>query len=89
MRGRTQAVVAIVIAYVVMVILISPAAPSPQSTDPLKQTVNSPQGFTCFTALLFAIAGTYVAWSRGEDLASLHLPVSDSEFVELIPALRC
>ncbi|HEX9119692.1 MAG TPA: hypothetical protein VF840_04065 [Terriglobales bacterium] len=90
MLGRTQAAVAILIAYAVMVILISPAVPSPQSTVPSKQTVDSPQSVIWFTALLFATAGTYVAWLRGEVLASLlHLPFSGSEFDELTTALRC
>jgi len=90
MRGRTQAVFAIVIAYTVMVILISPAVPSPQSTVPSKQTVVSPQVVLWLTALLLATAGAYVAWSRGKVLASpLHLPLSGSDFVELTTARRC
>jgi hypothetical protein len=90
MRGRTQAFVAIVLAYAVMAILISPAVPSPHSTLPSKQTVDSLQSVVWFTALLLATAGTYVAWSRGEVLASLlHLPFSGSGFDELTIALRC
>jgi hypothetical protein len=90
MQGRTQAAVAIFIAYAVMVILISPAVPSPQSTLPSKRTVDSPQSVIWFTAFLLASAGTYAALSRGEVLASLlHLPFSGSEFVELTTALRC
>jgi len=90
MRRRAQAVFAIVIAYAVMAILISPAVPSPQSTVPTKQTVDSPQAVIWFTTFLLATAGTYAALSRGEVLASLlHLPFSGSEFDELTTALRC
>jgi hypothetical protein len=90
MRGRTQALFAIVIAYAVMVILISPAVPSPQSTDPSKQTVVSPQVVIWFTALLFSTAGAYVSLLRGKVLAStLHLAGSGSELVERTTARRC
>ena len=90
MQGRTQAVFAIVIAYAVMVILISPAVPSLQSTDPSKQTVVSPQVFICFAAILIATAGAYVSLLRGKVLAStLHLALSGSEFVERTTARRC
>ena len=90
MRGRTQAVFAIVLAYAVMLILISPAVPSPQSTVPAKQTVVCPQVVICLAALLIATAGAYTNLSRGEVLAStLHLAFSGSELVERTTARRC
>ena len=90
MQGRTQAVVAMVMAYAVMAILISPAVPSPQSTVPSQQTVDTPRVVIWFTALLFGTARAYGAFSCGEILAALlHLPCSGCDSLELTTALRC
>ncbi len=47
---------ALIMAYAVMVILVSPAVPSPMTTVPSKHTVHPPQFVAPVTALLFTSA---------------------------------
>ena len=51
MRGHTQAVIAVVMAYAVMLILVSPAVPSPLTTVPTKLTLRPLQVIGMMTAL--------------------------------------
>ncbi len=55
--GRVQAITAIVLAYAVLLLLVSPVVPSPVTTLRSKQMVHPPQGIAPATVLLFASAG--------------------------------
>ena len=90
MQGRSQAILAIAIAYAVMLILISPAVPSLQSTTPLRQTEVPQHIVFCFAVLLIATAAAHAALSRGQALtAALQQALSGSEFVERTTVRRC
>ena len=48
--GRMQAITAIVLAYAVLLLLVSPAVPSPITTLRSKQMVHPPQGIAPVTS---------------------------------------
>jgi hypothetical protein len=81
---------AILMAYVVMVILVSPTVPSPATTVPSKHTLQPPQFLAPVTALLFA-AASYRAcafpWMVGPQPA--HPALSGSEIIDLTAARLC
>jgi hypothetical protein len=54
--GRMQGITAIVMAYAVMLILVSPVVPSPLTTVRSKQTVQPPHFVAPVSALLFTAA---------------------------------
>jgi len=54
--GRLQGITAIVMAFAVMMILVSPAVPSPATTLRTKQTIQPPQFMAPVSALLFTAA---------------------------------
>jgi hypothetical protein len=54
--GRMQGITAIVMAYAVMLILVSPVVPSPLTTMRSKQTVQPPHFVAPVSALLFTAA---------------------------------
>jgi choline-glycine betaine transporter len=82
MSGRMQGITAIVMAYAVLLILVSPVVPSPLTTVRSKQTVQPPHFFAPVSALLFtaAIVSTPTFWlmeeperllARGPDVVDL------------------
>ncbi len=87
--GRLQWITAIVMAYAVMVILVSPAVPSPATTLRSKQTIQPPHFVAPVTALLFTSANDLVgaaAWVIAEhgEIAS-----QGPEIIDLTTARLC
>ena len=81
---------AILMAYVVMVILVSPAVPSPATTLPSKHTLQPPQFVVPVTALLFTVAANHARafqWMVGPP--PVHLALSGSEVIDLTTARLC
>jgi hypothetical protein len=90
MRGQAQAVTAIVLAYAVMAILVSPAVPSPLTTIPSKHTAQPPQFLVTLTALPMAAALEYS--NPLYDMVLLppaRLGASGSDVVDLNAARLC
>lgn len=90
MVGRTQAVVAVTMAYVVLVILVSPAAPSPMTTVPSKHTLQPLQFIAPVTALLFTAAAENTCtfyWMVSARPA--HPALNGSAIVDLTSARLC
>ena len=56
MLGRTQGVIAIGVACVLMAILISPTVPSPPTTTPTKHTLSPPNVVVHEVGILWAAA---------------------------------
>ena len=80
--GRMQGITAIVMAYAIMLILVSPLVPSPLTTMRSKQTVQPPHFVAPVCALLFtaAVDCTRTFWlmekperllTRGSDIVDL------------------
>ncbi len=87
--GRMQTVTAIVMAYAILVILVSPAVPSPLTTTRSKQTVHPPQMIAPAGALLFTAAADIpqgVLWSA---LEATPLALSGSDRVDFTQARLC
>jgi hypothetical protein len=89
MRGRSQAVVAGLIACAVMLILVSPSVPSPASTAPTKHKVQSPQVIIPLATLLFTPAVILNPQSEVVLAPPVHLGVSGSDVVDLKTARLC
>ena len=90
MRGRTLAVVAVVMAYAVLLILVSPVVPSPLTTVPSKHTVHPPQVTVALVALLVSIVGVEVSFSHQAALAPpARLGCSGADVVDLTTARLC
>jgi hypothetical protein len=90
MRGRSQAVVAVLMAYTVMLILVSPAVPSPLSTVPTKHTVQPPQVSVPLAALLLTTGFLSLNSLYAVVLAPpAHLGASGSDLVDLNAARLC
>ena len=90
MRGHTQTVIAVLMAYAVMAILVSPAVPSPLTTVPSKHTVQPPQVVVMLTALPMAAA--VEALNPLYDIAlapPARLGASGSDLVDLNTARLC
>jgi hypothetical protein len=84
--GRLYAVTAVVLAYIVLLILVSPAMPSPMTTVRSKQVVHPPQGIAPVTVLLFTAV---VMHSYGLMEEPEHLLTSGSDVVDLTTARLC
>ncbi len=84
-----QVVTAIVMAYAIALILISPAVPSPLTTLRSKQTVQPPQVVAPVPALLFTSAAEAVSTSLWMTSEPVHLTLSGSERVDLTQARLC
>jgi hypothetical protein len=83
-----QWITAIVMAYAVMVILVSPAVPSPLTTVRSKQTVQPPHFVAPVSSLLFtaAVDATRTFWLMEKPA---HLLTSGSDIVDLTTARLC
>jgi hypothetical protein len=88
MSGRMQGITAIVMAYAVLLILVSPVVPSPLTTLRSKQTVQPPHFVAPVSALLFtaAIEFTRTFWLMEEPE---RLPTRGSDIVDLTTARLC
>ncbi|HET7184651.1 MAG TPA: hypothetical protein VFI82_08185 [Terriglobales bacterium] len=86
--GRLKWVTAIVMAYAVMLILVSPAVPSPLTTLRSKHTIQPPQFVTPVAALLFTavIDLAHRSWLIAEPAG---LAGSGSDIVDLTTARLC
>ena len=90
MRGRSQAVVAVLIACAVTLILVSPAVPSPMSTVPNKHTVRPPQVIIPLATLLLTTNFVNLNPLYEVVLAPpVHLGASGSDLVDLNTARLC
>ena len=80
--GRMRGITAIVVAYAILLILVSPLVPSPLTTMRSKQTVQPPHFVAPVSALLFtaAVDSTRTFWlmekperllTRGSDIVDL------------------
>jgi hypothetical protein len=86
--GRMQWITAIVMAYAVMLILVSPIVPSPLTTLRSKQTIQPPHFVAPVSALLFSAVADFrrTSWLMEE---SERLPASGSDIVDLTTARLC
>lgn len=84
--GRLYALTAIVLAYAILLILVSPAMPSPMTTVRSKQLVLPPQGAAPVTVLLFTSVVMHCLWLMEEPE---HLLTSGSDVVDLTTARLC
>ena len=86
--GRMQWITAIVMAYAILLILVSPLVPSPLTTVRSKQTVQPPHFVAPVSALLFtAVAdATRTFWLMEKPA---HLLASGSDIVALTTARLC
>ena len=91
MLRRTQGIIAIVVAYVLMVILISPAAPSPPTTAPTTHTLNPPNVVVHVAGILQAAAATYDPGLMHELIMArpAHPTANDSDLVDVTTARLC
>ena len=90
MRGRSQGVVAFVMAYAVMVILVSPAVPSPVTIVPVKHTVQSPY-VVAHVAALHSTAAAYDpgVWHEVALMRPPHPTASGCDIVDVTTARLC
>ena len=86
--GRMQWITAIVMAYAVMLILVSPVVPSPATTLRSKQTIQPPQFVAPVSALLLtaAVDATRTFWLMENPE---HLLTRGSDVVDLTTARLC
>ena len=86
--GRMQGITAIVMAYAIMLILVSPAVPSPLSTLRSKQAVQPPHFVAPVAALLFTavVDATRTFWLTERPA---HLLTRGSDVVDLTTARLC
>jgi choline-glycine betaine transporter len=86
--GRMQAITAILMAYAVLLILVSPVVPSPLTTVRSRQVVHPPQFVTPASALLFTSAAdsTRMFWLMEEPGRLL---TSGSDIVDRTTARLC
>ena len=88
--GRMRIITAVVMAYVVMVILVSPAVPSPATMLRSKHTLQPPQFVAPVAALLFTAAANHAQafqWMVGSQ--PTHPVISGAEVVDLTSARLC
>jgi hypothetical protein len=90
MRGQLQAVVAVLMASAVMLILVSPAVPSPLTTVPSKHSVRPPQVVVQLATILLTAAFVNLT-PLCEMLLSppVRLGASGSDLVDLNTARLC
>lgn len=86
--GRMRGITAIVMAYAVMLILVSPVVPSPLTTLRSKQTVQPPHSVAPVSALLFTVVVdcTRTFWLMNEPE---RLSTRGSDIVDLTTARLC
>ena len=83
-------ITAILMAYVVLVILVSPVVPSPATTVTSKHTVRPPQFVAPVTVLLFTAAANHARTFQGMvGPQPAHLALSGSEVIDLTTARLC
>ncbi len=88
--GSTRSFVAVFMAYAVLVILVSPAVPSPATTLPFKHSVQPPQFVVPVAVLLFTAAvdpARALQWMVSALPA--HRASSGAELVDLTGARLC
>ena len=86
--GRMRGITAIVMAYAVMVILVSPIVASPMTTLRSKQTIHPPHFVAPASALLFtAVVDCTRTFSLREEPE--HLPARGTDIVDLTSARLC
>ena len=83
-----QGITAIVMAYAVLLILVSPVVPSPLTTVRSKQTIQPPHFVAPVSALLFTavVDATRTFWLMEKPA---HLLTSGSDIVNLTTARLC
>jgi len=84
--GRLYWLTAIVLAYAILLILVSPVVPSPMTTVRSKQVVLPPQGVAPVTVLLFTSVVILCFWLTE---GPAHLLTSGSDVVNLTTARLC
>jgi hypothetical protein len=84
--GRLYGLTAIVLAYIILLALVSPVVPSPMTTVRSKQVVVPPQGAAPVTVLLFTSVVMHSLWLMEEPE---HLLTSGSDVVDLTTARLC
>jgi hypothetical protein len=90
MLGRTQGVIAIGVACVLMVILISPTVPSPPTTTPTKHTLDPPNVVAHVAGILQATAACDPGLMHELVPARpSHPTASDSDLVDVTTARLC
>jgi hypothetical protein len=90
MQGRIQLVTAIVIAYVVAVILISPVVSSPPTTAPTRHTLQRPNVIVHMAAIAWATAAHASGLMPDSVLQRTARPTPhDTDLAKVITALLC
>ena len=90
MRGRSQGVVAVLMAYAIMLILISPVVPSLLTTAPVKHTIQPPNVVLHFAAIVWATATSDAELMREVALTlPAHPAASDFDIVDVTTARLC
>lgn len=89
MLGRTQGVIAIGVACVLMVILISPTVPSPPTTTLTKHTLNPPNVVHVAGILWAAAAHDPEYLHELVPARPSHPTASDSDLVDVTTARLC
>ena len=84
--GRLYWLTAIVLAYAILLILVSPVVPSPMTTVRTKQVVLPPQGAAPVTVLLFTSVVILCFWLTE---GPARLLTSGSDVVNLTTARLC
>ncbi len=88
--GQMRIVVAVLMAYAVLVILVSPAVPSPATTLPSRHSVHPPQFVVPVAVLLFTAAVDPArAWQWMTAAPPIQRASSGSELVDLTGARLC
>jgi protein-S-isoprenylcysteine O-methyltransferase Ste14 len=87
--GRLQWITAIVMAYAVMLILVSPAVPSPATTLRTKQTVQPPHFIAPVTALLFTSAVDLIRAAAWVTTGRVQVLANGPEIIDLTTVRLC
>ena len=88
-QGRLQWITAIVMGYAIMLILVSPAVPSPLTTVRTKQTVQPPHFAAPVTALLFTSANDLIRVSLWLTVEHDRIVSNGPEIIDLTTARLC
>jgi len=88
-QGRLQWITAIVMGYAIMLILVSPAVPSPLTTFRTKQTVQPPHFAAPVTALLFTSANDLIRVSLWLTVEHDRIVSNGPEIIDLTTARLC
>jgi hypothetical protein len=89
MRGRTPALIAVLMATAVTMILISPAVPSPPTPDPTKHTLQPPRG-VLHSAAIALISAANESWiMQGFTAERPARTTINGSVLDVTTALRC